>query len=155
MDGWMTQVVLLSSVLNLDRQTWDGGNRGRCALLLASLIHTLVCFVTLSDHLCLVSTFPPLIINLSATCLCAALIQAAGLVKQSSHYTLEQIIYYISKHGSHLYINVMRRHKNVLCNYDSMIQVFLLSHILRLYHGVCVSVYVSVCVSVYKSRHSH
>lgn len=50
--------------------------------------------------------------------------------QQSSHYTLEQSICYISKPESLLYINMME--DTAMSGAIMILQVFLLSHILRL-----------------------
>lgn len=62
--------------------------------------------------------------------------------QQSSHYTLEQSICYISKHESLLYINIME--DATISGAITILQVFLLSHILRL----CMCARVSMCESV-------
>lgn len=94
MNGWMMQVVLFINELNLDRQTWEGWNRGKGAH--CSWLHYVSpitsCHITLcvtATHLyklcvCLecVSTFPPLFISHLRTCLSPALIQAVGLVNR-------------------------------------------------------------------------
>lgn len=75
--------------------------------------------------------------------------------QQSSHYTLEQSIYYISKPESLLYINLME--DTTTSRAIMNLQVFLLSHILRLCVAVCtcVCVCVYVRVGVYEYKYSH
>lgn len=72
--------------------------------------------------------------------------------RQSSHYTLEQSICYFSKHESLLYINDVE--DRTMSGAIMILQVFLLSHILRLYlyviACVCVCVSFSMCVCMDK-----
>lgn len=70
--------------------------------------------------------------------------------KQSSHYTLEQSICYFSKNKPLLYINDLE--DRTKSGAIMILQVFLPSHILRLYLYVvclCACVYVSVSISMY------
>lgn len=68
--------------------------------------------------------------------------------KQSSHYTLEQSICYFSKNKPLLYINDLE--ERTKSGAIMILQVFLPSHILRLYlYVMCVCVCVSESISMY------